>query len=429
MTGDEPRYAAGGLGIYAHVALDPSAATWDAFVAKSGLPARAYPYTAISRTRAPALGPSIVFGLPLRVFGLGAARWLNFVIGAGGLLVVFALLRRRFSSGKSASLATVTFVLAAVAFAIPYVEYARLLYPEILLFTTTSIAFYALVTQKRMALVIAAGLLPLEHVRGLPLSLAFALLALSDALRGYGSQRSIVRPGLTYIALLGAWALLDIRVYGSVTGAAFSTHQPAFATFLPRLGTQLFDVRHGLLVYAPIYLLAFAGLVAGSIGRDSACVRAGLLVFVYVLTFVWSSAAESWSARFWVPALPMLAIGLAYWLTFARSLIARGVLALLAAMTLINTIVYCLHPMWFVQNRTSSQSYDALGAFTHIPLGSIFVPLDAADTNSTRATAWLIAAIVAVLALIALEAATARGPARARARAPHRAMNRSRRKR
>ena len=404
---------------------------WNAFVRRSGLPPSTYPFARVAGAGAPSLGPSAVYGLPLRFFGLEFARWCNFAIGAFGLFALFALLRRRFSSGASTSPAVAAGTLAIVAFSIPFTEYVRLIYPETLLFSTIAFALYALAANRRMAVVIAAGLMPFEHARGLPISLAFASLVLWDTLRENGARRSVAREGLTYVAMLGVWALVDIRLYGSVTGLAFSTGAPSFASFFARFGAQLYDVRHGLLIYSPIFLLAFAGLAAGTIGRDRGSQRALLLFAAYLFTFVWSAAGESWAGRFWVAALPMLAVGLAYWLAFARSLVSRIVFTVLLALTAANAALFSLHPGWLLYDRSTSLTYEAIGSFLHLSIASSILPLDN-DGNPLRATVLFAATAVAVLALIAIDASTSRAAAaggRARGRAPRSARGARSRKR
>jgi hypothetical protein len=409
FTGDEPRYVSQGVALASAGHLQPSAALWDAFLARSHLALADYPYAATAYP-APALGPSIVFGPLLILGGLGVARWFAFAIGCLGIVTLYRTLLLVTDGGphRAAALA-----LAFSCLSLPLLAYLRLLYPEVLLFAAISGASYGLIASRRSPVALLAGLLPLVHVRAFPLSVAFFALLMWDMLQANGRRSDALRLTAIYCAGLALWLVAARAAFGSAFGAAFPSYTPSLAGLPGRLGMQLFDVRHGLLAYSPIFIVGIAGLMAGVALRRRACMYAALLLATYLATFVWSTASESYTARFWVAAIPFLAIGLTDWLK-RISLWAQWLpVATCAALTTVNLALFCREPAWFLENRRASVSYAELFSLSHVHLG-LYLPIDGAPEGlplyGTPLTSLSLFALALVLGLILCQVLPGRLP-------------------
>jgi hypothetical protein len=398
FTGDEPRYAVAGLGLYAGSLEASPQQAWTAFLAREHIPASDYPFGTVTKLHPPSLGPGLIFGPALVIRGLGAARWVDFAIGCLGLFALRAILRMALARGRRFGATLTLCTLVTVAFSIPFAPYLDLMYPEMLLFATIAWGLLALARKRLVGAAFLAGLLPLWHVRALPLSIVFALVIALEAIRLGRDRRRLFGVAAAYCGPLVAWGTTQYHSYGSFSGGAFPTYAPAFATFWMRVGMQLYDVRHGLFAYSPIYLFAFAGLIAGAIAKNRLCCQCNALAAAYFLTFMWSSASESWTARFWVAALPFLAVGLAYWFGRVRSWKGYLPAAPLLFLTLANAIYFFRRPMEFLANRTTSVTYAAFAKASRIDLGA-FLPVDSAS-GSAATHAETIPALLAVTALV-----------------------------
>lgn len=375
FTGDEPRYAAEGVALYSSGTAHILRPDWEAFLHKSGLIDTEYSYSDITRNNPPSLGPGLVFGGALRLGGLNAARWLNFILACVGLLILFHLLSAVFRFGDKSN-AVVLWTIASISLSLPFVPYVRLLYPEVLLFVFSAYALSSLASGHRLATVLSAAALPFIHIRSLPLSLAFVLMLTYDSLVRRNTRPQIARDITLYLAVVVVYFFIQHATWGSLIGPAFASHNPTLAAISTRITMQLYDVRHGLIVYSPLYLVGLAGLLAGALQRHRLCGYSLALLVTYVGTFMWSSASESWTARFWVAAIPFLAVGLAFWLREARTGIQRLPAAVCIGVSLMNTIIFSRHPLWFLENRRVSVSYAALFNTSHVHLG-LFLPIDA----------------------------------------------------
>ena len=409
FTGDETRYAAQGVALYSTGTLHPNAPTWAAFLDRSGLSSAAYPLASVAAV-APAIGPSIVFGAFLRLAGLDGGRWAAYVAGCIGIVALTLLLR----SLVRPWIATWTIVI--VTFSLPLVAYVRLVYPDVLLFALVAIALLLLRRERRFASVVVASALPFVHMRASLLAATLVAIVMFDAAQHAATRSKILRLGAFFGAAMILLATIQHRLYGNVLGPAFPSYPPSLARFVERAGFQLFDVRHGLLAYAPIYLIGIAGLIAAVLARDRFGTYAALALASYFVTFVWSTASESWTARFWVAAIPMLAIGISFWISRISQWSGWLPVVPCALLTLVNFGLYCREPAWFLENRRASVSYAELFFATHLHLG-LSLPIDSDATGlpqDTTALPWLLAWFVVLVALLVC-VAIVRGPVSRRA--------------
>lgn len=379
FTGDEPHYAFSGLrfdDLFSHRSAQWN---WSRFLVQSGLSPALYGYDrfvvlAQSTLVGVALGPSLLFGL-------SAGRWCNFCFGCLGLVALTSALNAGFGRRRGASPA-IAVTIACVAFSFPLVAYMRLLYPEVLLFTAAALALRSLLAKQYLATALLAVVLPLIHARALPLSLAFVALILFDGLRD--RRRAALVSIATYCALEAIVAALRQHWPDAFGGTAFPTYQPQLDLLWWRTGLQFFEVRHGLLAYAPIYLIGFAGLAAGILQRNRVCVYSAILFLPTFLTFMWSNAGESWTARFWVVALPFLAVGMTFWFGSIKEPVTWALAIPGVLLGVLNIDLLASEPDWFLENRRASLTYQGIYKLTHIFLGPN-LPIDKGDFLSLPA--------------------------------------------
>ena len=400
-TGDEARYAFQGVGLYSNGTFYPEPAVWKTFAAANGCGSGGVLTSDRPGRALQTISPSLVFGAALRLGGLEAARWINFIAGCLGLALLYFMLKVQFPNrtGRASWAGIVTVI--AIAVSIPFVEYLQLIYPEMLLFTIVTAALYALLVRNRSAALAAVVALPFVHVRALPLALVFFAVMLFDMTRDRVSIAIWVRTCALYVAGLGIFAATQYWLYGSLTGSAFSAYAPSVTMLFERIGMQFYDVRHGAVAYAPLLLVGLAGLVLGTMRRERLCVFSLVLFAMYFATFMWSTAQESWTARFWVAGLPFLAVGLCSWLYLAKYWWEWLPAVPLAAINLGNTITYALNPLWFLESRQASIPYAAMFLWAHVDLG-LFLPVDGDPGGIAPYTQPIAALLVYTLLLIAL---------------------------
>ena len=166
----------------------------------------------------------------------------------------------------------------------------------------------------------AAGALVLVHARNA--GLVAALLALAV----YRSRRWSKGPALLVWFLTGAAALLAVRTvvtyhfWGTWVTTPHARLEMAagwtvFTESLTRLAGWVFDQEHGLLPYAPIYLLLPAGWIALRRLDPELCGEISVVVIAYVAVMTTPVLnAHGWrggwtpAARFLVPVVPFLSI-------------------------------------------------------------------------------------------------------------------------
>jgi hypothetical protein len=183
----------------------------------------------------------------------------------------------------------------------------------------------------------ATGFLLLLHIRNAGLALALALLA-AHRLRSSGWRLAAFGAGLA--ALLVARTALNWHFWGTllVNPHVRTDAWPGVVAIAVEAGVRalglLFDPAHGLVPYAPCYLLAPAGWVWLRRRHPDVAAESLLLVGAYMLPVLlpmtnvhgwrggWSPAA-----RFLVPVAPFLGLALAFGVAHAPRIIAGAILA------------------------------------------------------------------------------------------------------
>jgi hypothetical protein len=339
-------------------------------------------------------------------FDLEGARWLNFVVSLFGFTGVYLLLRRR----HGVALSAVT--MAAAAFTLPAFAYHKSIFPEIPMMTLVVWTWYLIETGtgaawRRALIVLLLVLMPLMHIRSTAGALTLFGVVLVDLWRGEAAARSRRLAETLVLGAVGAVVvvLVQRQLYGAVTGSAWPVHPPTFRQIVPLVALHLFDLRHGLLVYTPMWLFAAVGLLLGCWRRRRETLVGAALLAASTLSLIWSIAAESMPGRFWVSTLPMLAVGLAAFFAERKHWTAWSALVPLALISAVNPVWFLKHSGVYLENRTMSLSYHTI--FQRLPyfhLGA-FLPWDGIDygaphmEQSLPRAFWLCVAALAVVTL------------------------------
>lgn len=382
MTGDEPRYLIYAVSVIRHGVFTMQPSEWSRLSQSVvGYPSAALPTGAkgaflMNGVYIPTL-LSPIAGL-LKLWGL---RLATLLAGIGGLFCLYQLLRR--TAGPLPALAS----LAIAAFSIPLLPYLHLFYMETFVFALVCWAWLRLQTHVRSlsgdlltTLVIVS--IPFAHLRGAVVAALLFTGLLSIVIRQRRWKRVVTICLIASTSGL-AFVLLNLWIYGAVTGPVNTARPPLPTQWFPVLSMQLFNVHHGLFAYAPVWVLGYAGLWAslglrGGPGFPIAR-QALILATAAALTGVGVNPGECWPARFWVLSVPMLSVGLCVWMERARGITATACFILLLLATLTNTVFFFKSPNAFLENRQTSMTYDALfDRFGHLD-ANVLLPVENDD--------------------------------------------------
>jgi hypothetical protein len=214
----------------------------------------------------------------------------------------------------------------------------------------------------------ATGFLVLIHIRNI--SIAMTLAAIALAVPG---QRDARAKRIAFAASLGAMLAARTMIIHRLWGTWITTPianvgesngiRSVLTIAAGRLGGLLFDQEYGLLPYAPIFLVAVFGFVALVRTHPGLARRIGIVVTCYLISLIlpitnaigWTGG---WSpaARFLVPIVPLLAIGVA---AGVRTLPRVIVLPLVAVQVGINAYVW-QHPKILWNNGTGQRRFAAV---------------------------------------------------------------------
>jgi len=378
LTGDEPRYLMYAVSIWRNGTFQMSLPDWKSLYSSvthaetSGLPVGANGLVLLNGVYLPTLLAPIA-----GIFSLAGLRAVALLAGLIGLFHLFRLCRRT-SGTQSALLAT-----AVAELSIPLLPYLHLFYMEAFLFAFVCCAWDRLQAVRRnwggdaiTAIVILA--IPFAHMRGSVVAAALYLMLLWQLYRRGATTRAAVLAGLAAAALT-LLIVLNLGIYGAVAGPVNSARPPMPWELFPVLAMQLFNVHHGLLAYAPVWLLGFAGLWIAAMRGPSVARQGFVLAIVAAVTSIGVNPGECWPARFWVLSIPMLAVGLSTWWAAERRLLPRLIGVGLIGFTLVNTVIFLPHPNDFLENRQTTATYQSLFNKTgHVHFG-LGLPVEVDD--------------------------------------------------
>jgi hypothetical protein len=318
------------------------------------------------------------------LFKLQGLRAATLIVGIIGLLYLLRLCQRM-ASWTSSLLITVV-----MGFSIPLLPYLHIFYMQTFLFTLVCCAWDRLqnVDRRVSGHLITAGvilLIPFAHISGSALAVALYIALLWQ--QYHRARWGLIAVLLVLAATAGVtFVSWNIAIYGGITGPVGNTRIPFLSDdWFPNLSMQLFNVRHGLIAYAPVWLLGFAGLWAGTLRGIPLAWQGLVLITIAVTTGIAVDAGESWPARFWVLSMPMLGIGLSATWELCRSVFLRAIAGALIGATLVNSLIFFQDPGLYVENRQSTATYqylfDKIGLFDF----GLMLPVQVDDTVNTTA--------------------------------------------
>ncbi len=198
----------------------------------------------------------------------------------------------------------------------------------------------------------ATGMLLLVHVRNAGLVLGLTAIAVHKLGRR-GAARELVSFAAGLAALTAVRTAINYHFWGTwlTTPHAHPGAWAGFATELAtagrRLAGMLLDQEYGLLPYAPVFVLAAFGLLVLARTHRLLVARIGVVAGLYLLTvllpvinvYEWTGG---WSpaARFLVPIVPLLALGVAA----AMRATPRAILVPLLALQIALNAYWWQHP-------------------------------------------------------------------------------------
>ena len=168
----------------------------------------------------------------------------------------------------------------------------------------------------------ATGFLLLVHIRNLGIVLVLLVLA---AIRLRRTDRTAGAAfALTFAAFVAVRTALNYRFWGSLLSGPHA-HAGQWSGVLDTLSIAanrfaglLLDQEFGLLIYAPMFVLAIVGYVILAPTRSRIAGAAGAIIACYLLTIVLPAInVQGWTggwspaARFLAPVVPLLGIGIA----------------------------------------------------------------------------------------------------------------------
>jgi hypothetical protein len=298
------------------------------------------------------LGLSLLL-LPAYALGylafVGHAGVLYFLAAMGGLLAANVyLLSYEVTGWRFSSL----FGWVATAFTVPVMHYAFRVYPEIVgaLLVVWSLRHVRKGgrTEPRVWLMVGTciGFLPWLSSRFIPLSAFLGLVSLISIFASrLGARRrnlSILAVCLPVVVLGGLLLAFNAHFYGSVmpsggTADASQLRESFVHTSGDKLAEGLlgwmFDQNMGLLVYAPLYVMALPGLLLLSRDRSRSALLLAVPFGIMYLFLGWQGFWIQWDipVRYLVIVLPLLGVAVAYGVqrAWSKSFVGLG-LALLA---------------------------------------------------------------------------------------------------
>lgn len=310
---------------------------------------------------------------------------------AAGVAANLYLLTRSVAARHRALIIT-----AILMASVPLVTYAFLIFPEMpaALMIIYAVRRLLAPTNARWqwALIgLCAGYLPWLHSRFVPVVAAIALIfAMRHLRRAWRPALFGIVPGALLLALFELYSFAFFHYPVPLV-------RPDRAGFSSTLGTingffgSLVDAQWGLLIVAPVYLLAIAALALylGANLRDGAALLVVLLPYVFVVCKyrVWWG---EWgpAARYLTAALPLLALPLAWWWEQAAGSHPRGAAWLLgipSAWGFVWTAGWLRQPQWLYNQPDGHNNLLShwLGGFgprlaAHLPVYQFYAvsPLD-----------------------------------------------------
>jgi hypothetical protein len=350
LTGDEPFYVMTALSLAHDGDLDESnnyaQGDYRSFYPPDPLPAGWPGWPAFPRELPPhpahsvrpglyskhGLGVALLIALPYLLGGrLATIIFLNLIAALVAANIV--LLARRYGLGWLAA----TLLALPLVFANPLMSYAYLIFPEIFAALALVYAFRRARERENngwqwFGVGCAIAVLPWLHARFIPAVLGLAAILIGGWLRERSWRRrlaGLLLPLISAIALIGYY----VAIYGKPFPSTEDHAGFNYPVEIVNAGFGLFlDEQWGLLIHAPIYLLAAVGfgilwrVRRGDVGALLAVVvpYLALVAFYRVWWGEWGPAA-----RYLAPLAPLMIAPIACWASqVRRTLVAVSVTVL-----------------------------------------------------------------------------------------------------
>ncbi len=390
FTGDEPRFAYYAVSYSRGKDFNMLLEDWYIYEAKNGI-RQVLPQIQNSTPGHSVIVPVIVSVLVDKISYSGI-RWSSVFISICGILFLYkALILLKFK--KSVVLIT----LLLISTTLPLLPYMKLLYSEIWLFTLVSLTLLLLANLKNnrnlnsLSLInkfiillvtpLTFSLLPFFHLRLILLCFvlfiiyAFYLFKQIKTINKFSLLIPLFCVGISLVVFVN----LQISLYGSVLGSASSPNVFSLNGLVNRTILTLFDVRHGLLTFSPIFIFSFLGLLKGIIKKQIFEILTFIMLLSILIISMWGAASDSFSARFWVASVPILAIGMCNWLSNRKSFLEYIVFVITFVITYVNAFAFVVNPNIFLNNRIYSYTYDRM--FDYFPFINVnaILPWDSWD--------------------------------------------------
>jgi hypothetical protein len=267
------------------------------------------------------MGTSLLILPAFAAGGVYATRLFLLIVCAFGVVALWNAARLLTDSTSAAWAA-----LAALICQIPFAAQASGIYPDAPAAAITSLALWTLIAIERAAgaspnqivwTSAALALLPWLHIRLSSIALVFGVCFWIALWRRNRQWSSIVLFSAIPIVSAVVWWMTTYVMFDAIDPTA-PFHQKARGS-IAAMPTGMFgllaDVEYGLLPYAPVMMLGAIGI--GWVLRAAPiAVGGGLCAFVMTLaigaSYVWWGGTST-PARFLVPVLPVLALGVASW--------------------------------------------------------------------------------------------------------------------
>jgi hypothetical protein len=365
-TGDEPRYLLYALSLNLEGKPVMSDDGYEWFRKRRGLHSHvaAYPLKdiqGVSKIPAHSILPSVILAPFVTWLSLQRVRLVALLAGLIGLWFLAKLF-----IAQKLPLVTALACFVPPALFLPALPFYFLALPEVFLFLLVCIAFWNICSPADTLRgfwpsILSSCLAPFIHLRGIPI---FITVALCLAFKlGWRPRAKISWPTLLRIVCIYSGSALLVvlynrTIYGNVFGSV-TTARPSLS--LSSIAALLLNWHHGILTYAPIYFLSFAGLLAGVWRRQVWGLVSGIFLILLISASAGPDPGESYPARFWVQGTPVLAICLIGFLQGGMPRLLKAVTyGLLGSVSLANTILFLIQPALYLAARSGASPYDRL---------------------------------------------------------------------
>lgn len=344
-------------------------------------------------------------GLPLLLaplYGLGGRPLcvLALALAGAALAVEMGKAARRSTGNDEAAL-----LAAALALVPPVAFYSFQIYTEVPATLALAVALRLLIAEADSApprieraagAALLAGTLPWLHLKMVPAAVALGLVALAR-LRGRARTAFVVVAASMAVAFLLYYRAIfgvasPLAIYGGVP-------KDADGSPLRALAGLLLDRSFGLLPYAPVFVLALAGLGLLWRARAWEALLVGAAVLAPALAWRMWWGGQCPPARFLVPLVPLLSLAAAARISASRTGLVRWRWAL-AALGLAATVGMTLRPEALLLLNRGDRPTRLWTALSGVRPAGFYLPsLVAATPDDLRVAVVWLGALALLLAL------------------------------